>query len=67
VVHSVSALQFLVRTVGADRVVIGTDYPMGMGDREPLSKIRSLTAVTEDERTRILGKNALAALGLKDE
>lgn len=67
VVHSVSALQFLVRTVGADRVVIGTDYPMGMGDREPLPKIRSLTAITEDERARILGKNALAALGLKDE
>jgi len=62
VVHSVAALEFLIRTVGADRVVIGTDYPMGMGDREPVPKVLSLTGITEDERAGILGKNALAAL-----
>src|SRR5207248_6937249 len=32
IVHSVAALQYLVQVVGADRVVIGTDYPMAMGD-----------------------------------
>jgi aminocarboxymuconate-semialdehyde decarboxylase len=65
VVHSVPALQLLIQTVGADRVVIGTDYPMAMGDRDPVPKIRSLVGVTAEERDGILGGNALAALGLK--
>lgn len=62
VVHSVATLEFLVRTVGADRVVIGTDYPMAMGDREPVAKILSLAGITEDERAGMLGRNALEAL-----
>ncbi|HVO93392.1 MAG TPA: amidohydrolase family protein, partial [Terriglobales bacterium] len=32
IVHSVAALQYLVQVSGADRVVVGTDYPMAMGD-----------------------------------
>ena len=39
IVHPLSALQYLIQVVGADRVVIGTDYPMGMGDFEPVGKI----------------------------
>src|SRR3970282_2943492 len=34
IVYSVSQLQYLIEVVGADRVVIGTDYPMAMGDFE---------------------------------
>jgi aminocarboxymuconate-semialdehyde decarboxylase len=64
VVHSTAALEFLVRTAGADRVVIGTDYPMAMGERNPVSKILSATDIAEDDRERILGKNAQEALGL---
>ncbi|MPZ75514.1 MAG: amidohydrolase family protein [Deltaproteobacteria bacterium] len=32
IVHSVPALQYLIQVVGADRVVVGTDYPMAMGE-----------------------------------
>ena len=62
VVHSVVALQYLVQVVGADRVVIGTDYPMGMGDRESVAKIMSLESITSEERAQILGTNAQRAL-----
>ncbi len=64
IVHSVDTLQYLVRTVGPDKVVIGTDYPMAMGDFEVVAKVKALAAVSEEERAMILGKNAQRALGL---
>lgn len=63
IVHSVAALQYLVRVVGADRVVIGTDYPMAMGDFEPMSKVAQLN-LSDAERAQILGGNAAAAVKL---
>jgi aminocarboxymuconate-semialdehyde decarboxylase len=63
IVHSAAALQYLVQVVGADRVVVGTDYPMAMGDFEPVRKINSLN-LTDEERTQILGANAARALNL---
>lgn len=61
-VLSTMALQHLVQAVGPERVVIGTDYPMGMGDREPVGKIEALSQMNEEERSCILEKNALRAL-----
>jgi aminocarboxymuconate-semialdehyde decarboxylase len=61
IVHSVAALQYLVRAVGPGSVVIGTDYPMAMGDFEPVEKIKQLD-VSEEERSQILGGNAAKAL-----
>ncbi|HEY1372032.1 MAG TPA: amidohydrolase family protein [Candidatus Binatia bacterium] len=63
IVHSVAALEYLIRTVGADRVVIGTDYPMAMGDFDPVARIAQL-AITADERRAILEGNAARALGI---
>lgn len=63
IVHSVAALQYLVQIVGAERVVVGTDYPMGMGDFESVKKVMELN-VSESERQQILGGNAARALGL---
>ncbi|HTN73412.1 MAG TPA: amidohydrolase family protein [Methylomirabilota bacterium] len=63
IVHSVTALQYLIQVVGADRVVIGTDYPMGMGDFEPVQKIKQLH-VSAEERNQVLGANAARALNL---
>lgn len=64
IVHSAAALQYLVQVVGSDRVVIGTDYPMAMGDFGPVQKIRQLK-ITDDERSQLLGGNALKALSLQ--
>jgi len=63
IVHSVAALQYLIQVVGADRVVVGTDYPMGMGDFEPVRKIDELN-LTDEEREQVLGGNAARALNL---
>ena len=63
IVHSVAALQYLVQVAGADRVVIGTDYPMGMGDFGAVEKVEALDLLSVD-RELILGGNAAFALQL---
>jgi aminocarboxymuconate-semialdehyde decarboxylase len=63
IVHSLAALRYLVEVVGSDRVVIGTDYPMAMGDFDPVGKIRLLN-VSGEEQSAILGSNARSALKL---
>jgi len=63
IVHSIAALQYLVKVVGADRVVIGTDYPMAMGDFDPVQKVMQLD-LPAAERELILGDNAARALSI---
>jgi aminocarboxymuconate-semialdehyde decarboxylase len=63
IVHSVAALQYLVEVAGTDRVVIGTDYPMAMGDFESVNKINQLN-LSQAERSQVLGGNAARALNL---
>ena len=64
ILHSGVALQYLIQVVGSDRVVIGTDYPMAMGDFEPVRKIMALSLLSDQERSQILGANAIRALNL---
>jgi aminocarboxymuconate-semialdehyde decarboxylase len=63
IVHSDSALQYLVRVVGVERVVVGTDYPMAMGDFDSVQKVKDLD-LSFTERELILGGNAALALNL---
>jgi aminocarboxymuconate-semialdehyde decarboxylase len=63
IVHAVSALEYLVKVAGADRVVIGTDYPMAMGDFDSVRKVKALK-LADAECDLILGGNAARALNL---
>jgi aminocarboxymuconate-semialdehyde decarboxylase len=63
IVHSVAALQYLVQVVGAERVVIGTDYPMAMGDFDSVAKVMQLE-LSDAQRGQILGGNVAKALQL---
>ena len=64
--HDADALRFLVAKAGAERVTIGTDAPYDMAEEDPLAMINALQ-ITEHERERILGLNALELLGESDE
>jgi aminocarboxymuconate-semialdehyde decarboxylase len=57
----------LVRLVGADRVLLGSDYCFDMGLAEPVQTVNRLTALTPPEREQILGRNAARLLGLDGE
>lgn len=51
------ALRFLCDVAGADKVVLGSDYPFGIGDPEPCAVVDA-TLLTAAERRAILGENA---------
>ncbi len=62
-VFDARALEFLVGTMGAERVMLGSDYPFPLGEHRVGSLIResSLTAL---EKSRLLGGNAVSFLAL---
>ncbi|MGC2939814.1 amidohydrolase family protein [Brevibacterium sp. FAM 24638] len=62
VLFSSSVLQNLVRTVGAGRVLLGTDAPYDMGDHNPLDTLAG-AGFDEHEKGLIKGRNA-SLLGL---
>jgi aminocarboxymuconate-semialdehyde decarboxylase len=57
VVHDASVLRSLVELFGAERVLLGSDYPFDMGAARPAELVRSLQLAPADEE-RILGGNA---------
>ena len=61
-VHSGAALSYLVESVGAERIMLGTDYPFDMGDHDPLRGVASLSDLSDGQRELILGGNAAALL-----
>jgi aminocarboxymuconate-semialdehyde decarboxylase len=63
VVHDPALLRALVETVGADRVVLGSDHPFDMGDLRPADTVRAAGLAPGDEAA-VLAGNAAALLGL---
>jgi aminocarboxymuconate-semialdehyde decarboxylase len=61
VVHDVEVLRDLVGFFGADRVLLGSDYPFDMGTERPAEIVRAL-GLPPDEEAQILGGNALRLL-----
>jgi aminocarboxymuconate-semialdehyde decarboxylase len=64
VVFDERALRLLVDTVGAERVLLGTDYPYPLGEQAPGSLIRGASFLTGAQRDLLLGGNAEAFLGV---
>jgi aminocarboxymuconate-semialdehyde decarboxylase len=60
------ALQFLVGTMSAERVMLGSDYPFPLGEHRVGTLIRS-SQLTAQAKDRILGGNAEEFLGLARE
>jgi aminocarboxymuconate-semialdehyde decarboxylase len=61
--HDAAALRYLIDRVGADRVVLGTDAPYDMGEEAPNAMLEALTGLSDEQRDRIRGLNALQLLG----
>jgi aminocarboxymuconate-semialdehyde decarboxylase len=58
------ALEFLLRSVGAEHVLLGTDYPADMGRWDQVPLIQELSFLTPAERDLVLGGNAARLLGI---
>lgn len=64
-VFSDDALEFLVRTMGEDRVMLGSDYPYPLGEQQVGSLIRSHPHLSSTTRDKLLHANAAAFFGLE--
>jgi len=62
IVHSKEVLEFLVGNAGADRVLLGSDYPFDMGMPDGVLQVRSLS-LPAAEQASILGGLAQTMLG----
>ncbi|MDO5682431.1 MAG: amidohydrolase family protein [Propionibacteriaceae bacterium] len=58
------ALQRLVEDVGADHVLVGTDYPFELADRDPVASVQEVN-LGGAAREAILGRTAAQLLGIK--
>jgi aminocarboxymuconate-semialdehyde decarboxylase len=63
-VYDEAHLSFLVQQMGADHVVVGTDYPYDMGFYDPVGLIKNTSALSEEGRAAILGGTAARLLKL---
>jgi aminocarboxymuconate-semialdehyde decarboxylase len=61
-VASPESLAFLIEVMGANRVMLGTDYPFEIGDADMALARPAIDALESDAREQVLGANAAALL-----
>lgn len=66
IVFAVDQLDFLIGKYGADHVLIGTDYPADMGEYDPIEHVYQANGLSESDREKICGLNALKLMGLDE-
>jgi aminocarboxymuconate-semialdehyde decarboxylase len=63
-VFSADALGLLIKTMGEDRVMLGSDYPFPLGEQQVGALIRGDRTLTARVRGKLLQTNAAAFFGL---
>ena len=64
IVFSIEQLTNLINQYGSAHVLIGTDYPFDMGEYDPVEHVYQVSGLSEDDREKICGLNALSLMGL---
>ena len=64
VVYSPDNLAHLINEVGADRIVLGTDYPFPIAAEDPVGDALAVDGLSDDELVAILGGTAAELLKL---
>src|SRR5215470_12275288 len=62
--NSEPALRYLIDQVGADRVVLGSDWPFVRWDPSPPGWVQGLRSLSQEEKDKILWRNLETLLGL---
>ena len=63
--HAAASLRYLIELVGADRVMLGSDYCFDVGYDRPVEVLMRWTALSRADQTRILGGTAARLLGIR--
>lgn len=61
-VHGHRTLDVVVDRVGANRIVLGSDYPADMGESDPVGFVRTHPGLSDEQRRMILSDNAARLL-----
>ncbi len=64
IVFSLEQLEYLIKKYGVDQIAIGTDYPADMGEYDPVEHVYQIEGLSESDREKICGLNALKLLNL---
>jgi aminocarboxymuconate-semialdehyde decarboxylase len=66
ITHDIDMLKYIVKTVGSEKVCLGTDYPFPLGDLE-IGKFIEDSDMAQKDIENIMNKSTLDWLGLKAE
>ncbi|RUS28527.1 hypothetical protein BC938DRAFT_481782 [Jimgerdemannia flammicorona] len=64
-VHDEDTLQFLIKKVGIDHIMLGSDYPFPLGEHHPGKMIEECEWLTDDQKVKLLSGNVLKFLGIE--
>lgn len=64
ITYSDELLEDLIRLVGADRVMMGSDYCFDIAYEEPIKIVSGMKSLNEEQKSKILGGNARRLLRL---
>jgi aminocarboxymuconate-semialdehyde decarboxylase len=64
-VHDKDALQYIVSLFGAERILLGSDYPFPLGEHSPGKLIESIDEFTIEQKQQLLFKTAFDWLGIE--
>lgn len=67
ITHSPEALTYLIDLVGADRLLLGSDYCFDMGYDQPVRVLNEHKSLTSEQRNAILKTNAARLLHMRVE
>lgn len=62
-VHDPDALELLIKKIGVDRIILGSDYPFPLGEHSPGQLIESNVSLSHSDKAKLLGLNALDFFG----
>lgn len=63
-VYSPENLRYLIDRVGADRLVLGTDYPFPIASQDPVGDALAVPGLSDEELEAVLGGTAAKLLGI---
>ena len=66
IVFSIDQLEYLIKKFGVDHLALGTDYPADMIEADPVEHVYQVPGLSESDREKICGLNALKLLNLDE-
>jgi len=63
ITHNARALRFLIEWAGAERVMLGSDFPFDMGDPDPVGAMREAVSAHPEWEQLIAAGNAIRIFG----